>query len=50
MADIEQMFHSFLVDERHRDLLRFFWYQDNDPAKSLTEYRMRVVQNSENFM
>ena len=40
MADIEQMFHSFLVDERHRDHLRFFWYQD--PAKSLTEYRMRV--------
>ena len=42
MADIEQMFHSFLVDERHRDLRRFFCYQDNDPAKPLTEYRMRV--------
>jgi len=42
MADIKQMFHLFLVDKRHRDLLRFFWYQDNDPAKSLTEYRMRV--------
>ena len=42
MADIEQMFHSFVVDERHRDLLWLFWYQDNDPAKSLTEYRMRV--------
>ena len=42
MADIEQIFHSFLVDERYRDLLRFFWYQENDPAKPLTEYRMRV--------
>ena len=36
------MFHSFLIDERHRDLLRFFWYRENDPAKPLTEYRMRV--------
>lgn len=31
MADIEQMFHSFLVREDHRDLLRFFWYKENDP-------------------
>ena len=42
MADIEQMFHSFLVQEKHRDLLRFFWFKDNDPTKPLTEYRMRV--------
>ena len=42
MADVEQMFHSFLVQEKHRALLRFFWHKDNDPAKDLTEYRMRV--------
>ena len=36
------MFHSFLVQEQHRDLLRFFWYKDNDPNGELTEYRMKV--------
>ena len=38
VADIEQMFHSFLVQKQHRDLLRFFWYKDNDPNGELTEY------------
>ena len=42
MADIEQMFHSFLVQEQHRDLLRFFWYKDNDPNGEPIEYRMKV--------
>ena len=42
VADIEQMFHSFLVQERHRDLLRFFWYKDNDPNGELSEYRIKV--------
>ena len=42
IADIEQMFHSFLVQEQHRDLLRFFWYKDNNPNRELTEYRMKV--------
>ena len=42
VADIEQMFHSFLVQEQHRDLLRFIWYKDNDPNGELTEYRMKV--------
>lgn len=41
-ADIEQMFYSFLVDERDRDYLRFFWYPENDLTKDLIEYRMRV--------
>ena len=41
VADIEQMFHSFLVQEQHRDLLRFFWYKNNDPNEELTEYRMK---------
>ena len=42
VADFEQMFHSFLVQEQHRDLLRFFWYKNNDPNEELTEYRMKV--------
>ena len=42
MADIEQMFHSFVVREDHRDLLRFFWYKDNNPDGEPTEYRMKV--------
>ena len=42
VADIEQMFHSFVVQEQHRDVLRFIWYKDNDPNGELTEYRMKV--------
>ncbi|XP_062614568.1 uncharacterized protein LOC134276324 [Saccostrea cucullata] len=41
-ADIESMFHCFLVDERHRNFLRFFWYKDNDINNQLIEFRMRV--------
>eukprot|EP00079_Xenopus_tropicalis_P020479 XP_012811408.1 PREDICTED: uncharacterized protein LOC105946345 [Xenopus tropicalis] len=42
IADIQQMFHSFLVREDHRNFLRFFWFRDNDPAKDVLEYRMKV--------
>ena len=42
MADVEQMFHSFHVDPKHRDFLRFLWFEDNDPAKRIMEYRMTV--------
>ncbi|XP_025767154.1 uncharacterized protein LOC112848179 [Oreochromis niloticus] len=42
MADIEQMFHCFVVREDHRDYLRFLWYRENDPSKDIVEYRMRV--------
>ena len=41
-ADIEHMFHCFAVAEKHRNYLRFFWYQDNDPSKPFIEYRMCV--------
>lgn len=41
-ADIQQMFHCFLVKEEHRNFLRFLWYENNDPSKELKEYRMRV--------
>ena len=42
IADIEQMFHSFIVKEKHRDYLRFLWYEDNDPVGKVIEYRMKV--------
>ncbi|VDI78659.1 Hypothetical predicted protein [Mytilus galloprovincialis] len=41
-ADIQQMFYCFVVSEKHRNFLRFFWYKDNDPQNELIEYRMRV--------
>lgn len=41
-ADIEQMFHSFVVREDHRNFLRFLWFKDNDPTKGVFEYRMKV--------
>ncbi|KAK3098135.1 hypothetical protein FSP39_016503 [Pinctada imbricata] len=41
-ADIEQMFYQFFVKPEHRDYLRFFWYEKNDPNRPLIEYRMRV--------
>ncbi len=40
MADIQQMFFRFSVEEKHRNFLRFIWFKDNDPNSELTEYRM----------
>ena len=42
MADIQQMFHSFLVKEEHRNFLRFLWFKDHDLDGEVLEYRMRV--------
>ena len=42
MCDVEQMFHSFHVDPRHRNFLRFLWFEDNDPSKKIIEYQMSV--------
>ncbi|KAL2082436.1 hypothetical protein ACEWY4_022254 [Coilia grayii] len=42
MADIQQMFYCFLVEEKHRNYLRFLWFKDNDMAKEVIEYRMKV--------
>lgn len=42
VADIEQMFYCFRVCEEHRDFLRFLWFQNNDPAREVAEYRMTV--------
>lgn len=41
-ADIQQMYHCFLVREEDRNFLRFLWFRDNDPSKDIVEYRMRV--------
>ena len=40
MADIQQLFYCFKVQEEHRNFLRFLWFRDNDPEKDLVEYRM----------
>ncbi|KAI3352353.1 hypothetical protein L3Q82_005321 [Scortum barcoo] len=42
MADIQQMFHCFMVREDHRNYLRFLWHKDNDVNKEVIEYRMKV--------
>ena len=42
MCGVEQMLHSFHVDLKHRSLLRFLWFKDNDPAKDIIEYTMTV--------
>ncbi|KAL1280079.1 hypothetical protein QQF64_014679 [Cirrhinus molitorella] len=42
LADIQQMFHCFLVREDHRNFLRFLWHKDNDVNKEIIEYRMKV--------
>lgn len=42
VCDIEQMFHSFHVDPKHRDFLRFLWFRNNDPSQEIVEYRMVV--------
>ncbi|VDI49538.1 Hypothetical predicted protein [Mytilus galloprovincialis] len=42
IADVEQMFFNFEVQENHRNFLRFIWFKDNDIEMPLVEYRMRV--------
>ena len=42
MADVEQMFHNFVVREDHRNFMRFFWFKENNPDSDLIEYRMTV--------
>lgn len=42
IADVECMFHSFMVPKEFRDYLRFYWFEDNDVNKCLVPYRARV--------
>lgn len=41
-ADVQQMFYCFIVQEEHRDYLRYLWYEDNDINKKVVEFRMKV--------
>lgn len=38
----EQMFQMFHIYEEHRIFVHFIWFRDNDPTKSLHDYRMCV--------
>lgn len=40
IANIRQMFHSFLVDTKHNQFLRFF--KNNDSNAEIVEYRVKV--------
>ncbi|XP_051753063.1 uncharacterized protein LOC127514335 [Ctenopharyngodon idella] len=42
IADIQQMFYCFVVQDNHRKYLRFLWHRDNDMSKEITEYQMPV--------
>ena len=42
ICDIEQIFHSFHVDPKHQNFLRFLWFKDNDPSKRIMENKMTV--------
>ncbi|XP_062602420.1 uncharacterized protein LOC134264140 [Saccostrea cucullata] len=42
VADIEQMFYSFLVDIEHRRYLRFIWHKENNFDEPLVDYQMKV--------
>lgn len=42
MGDIERMFHQFLVNEEHRNFLRFLWWENGDLDTQPKEYRMKV--------
>ncbi|KAK3753685.1 hypothetical protein QZH41_013131 [Actinostola sp. cb2023] len=42
MCDVEQMFHSFKVDQKHQNFLRFLWYRNNDPLEEIIAYQMTV--------
>ena len=42
MCNMEQMFHSFHVDPKHKDFLHFLWFKYNIPSQPIIEYRMTV--------
>ncbi|XP_064647481.1 uncharacterized protein LOC135500165 [Lineus longissimus] len=43
MADVEGMFNQVLVQPDHRDVLRFLWWDDDDPTKEVKVYRMKIT-------
>ena len=42
VSDVESMFHSFFVSPEDRDLMRFFWPEENIYGNKMTIYRARV--------
>ena len=38
-ADIQSMFNNFSVPEDQKDLMRFFWFKQNDPEQEIVPYR-----------
>ena len=42
LCDIEKMFFQFKVDARHRDFLRFFWWENGNIDSEPQEFRMTV--------
>ena len=41
-CDIEAMYHQVLVNEEHRNLLRFLWFDNHDLEGDIVQYRMVV--------
>ena len=41
-CDVKGMFHQFFVNEEHRDLLRFLWWDNGELKNEPEEYRMKV--------
>ena len=42
MGDVNAMFHQVHVPSGHRDLLRYLWWRDGDPAEEVETWRMKV--------
>ncbi|XP_049328030.1 uncharacterized protein LOC125787624 [Astyanax mexicanus] len=41
-ADIQQMFHCYIVRPEDRNFLRYLWYADNNLENAITEHRIKV--------
>ena len=41
-ADVQAMYHMFKTISSHKDYLRFFYWEDNDPTKRIIQYRACV--------
>ena len=41
LADIQQMFHCFLVQWEHSNYHKFLWYKNNDVTKEIIDYMMK---------
>ena len=41
-ADVESMFHNFLLKVNQQDYIRFFWFRNNDSSQGICQFRARV--------